>query len=75
MSHSLYLEQWKSLSEKFKLGMMKGTVVFDFTVTDLQGQKKISQNKSEREREKIIAHLDNSNNSSEKAIADYIRKI
>jgi transcriptional regulator len=55
--------------------MMKGTVVFDFTVTDLQGQKKISQNKSEREREKIIAHLDNSNNSSEKAIADYIRKI
>jgi transcriptional regulator len=75
MYEPLYLEQWKSLSEKFKLGMMKGTVVFDFTVTDLQGQKKISQNKSEREREKIIAHLDNSNSSSEKAIADYIRKI
>ena len=75
MYEPVYLEQWKSLSEKFKLGMMKGTVVFDFTVTDLQGQKKISQNKNEREREKIIAHLDNSNSSSEKAIADYIRKI
>lgn len=70
-----YLEQWKSLSEKFKLGMMKGTVVFDFVVIDLQGQKKISQNKNERERKKIIAHLDSSNSSSEKAIADYIRKI
>lgn len=75
MYEPVYLEQWKSLSEKFKLGMMKGTVVFNFTVTDLQGQKKISQNKNEREREKIIAHLDNSNSSSEKAIADYIRKI
>lgn len=70
-----YLEQWNKLSEKFKKGMIRGIVVFDLEVTDLQGQKKISQNKTEMERERIAAHLEKSNVSSEKAIADYIRKI
>jgi len=70
-----YLEQWNKLSEKFKKGMIRGIVVFDLEVTDLQGQKKISQNKTEMERERIAAHLEKSDVSSEKAIANYIRKI
>lgn len=70
-----YLGQWNKLSEKFKRGMIRGIVVFDLEVTDLQGQKKISQNKTEIERERIAAHLEKSDVSSEKAIADYIRKI
>lgn len=70
-----YLKQWDALSEKFKKGMMRGIVVFDLEVTDLQGQKKISQNKTEAERERIAAQLEKSDISSEKTIADYIRKI
>lgn len=70
-----YLGQWNKLAEKFKKGMIRGIVVFDLEVTDLQGQKKISQNKTEMERERIAVHLEKSDVSSEKAIADYIRKI
>lgn len=70
-----YLEKWNKLSDKFKKGMIRGIAVFDLEVTDLQGQKKISQNKTEIERERIAVHLEKSDVSSEKAIADYIRKI
>jgi transcriptional regulator len=70
-----YLGKWNKLAEKFKKGMSRGIVVFDLEVTDLQGQKKISQNKTEMERERIAVHLEKSDVSSEKAIADYIRKI
>lgn len=70
-----YLEQWNKLSDKFKKGMIRGIAVFDLEVTDLQAQKKVSQNKTEMERERIAVHLEKSDVSSEKAIADYIRKI
>lgn len=70
-----YLEQWSKLSDKFKRGMAKGIAVFDLEVTDLQGQKKISQNKTEMERQRIAAHLEKSELSSEKTIAEFIRKI
>lgn len=70
-----YLKQWNKLSDKFKKGMIRGIAVFDLEVTDLQAQKKVSQNKNEMERERIAVHLEKSDVSSEKAIADYIRKI
>ncbi|WP_316748628.1 FMN-binding negative transcriptional regulator [Pedobacter gandavensis] len=70
-----YLEQWDSLSDKFKKGMIRGIVAFDLKVNDLQAQKKISQNKTEIERRRIADHLEKSEDSAEKAIADYIRKI
>lgn len=70
-----YLEQWNKLSDKFKKGMIRGIAVFDLEVTDLQAQKKVSQNKTEMERERIAVHLEKSDVSSENAIADYIRKI
>lgn len=70
-----YMAQWNGLSDKFKKGMVKGIVAFEMEVTDLQGQKKLSQNKNETERQKIIEHLDRSDNSVEKEIASYIRNL
>ena len=70
-----YLEQWNTLSDRFKKGMLKGIVAFELEVSELQGQKKISQNKTERERARIADYLEKSEDSSEKAIADYIRKL
>lgn len=70
-----YLQQWNGLSDKFKTGMMKGIVAFELEVTDLQGQKKLSQNKTEAERKRIAEHLEKSGNTVEKDIADYIRKL
>jgi len=70
-----YMAQWNGISDKFKKGMVKGIVAFEMEVTDLQGQKKLSQNKNEAERQKIIEHLDRSDNSAEKEIASYIRNL
>jgi transcriptional regulator len=68
-----YMEQWKSLSEKFKKGMIRGIAAFELEVTDFQGQKKLSQNKSQAERKRIVEHLEQSENTAEKEIAAYIR--
>ncbi|MBC9933049.1 FMN-binding negative transcriptional regulator [Chitinophaga qingshengii] len=70
-----YMEQWNSLPDKFKKGMIRGIVAFEIAVTDLQGQKKLSQNKTAVEKQRIIAHLEKSENSVETAIADYIREL
>jgi transcriptional regulator len=70
-----YLEQWNSFSDKFKKGMIKGIVAFELEVTELQGQKKLSQNKTKAERQRIIEHLEKSENAAEKNLASYIRNV
>ena len=70
-----YLEQWHSLSDKFKTGMVRGIVAFELEVTDLQGQKKLSQNKTAVERERIIQHLENSSHTAERDLAVYIKNL
>lgn len=70
-----YLTQWQGLSERFKKGMMRGIVAFELEVTDLQGQKKTSQNKAPGERERIATHLEKGGNSVEKSIAKSIRNL
>ena len=67
-----YLKQWDSLPDDFKRNMMKGIVAFEIVVDDLQAKKKLSQNKSQHERENIIKELNSAANSNEKDIADYM---
>lgn len=69
-----YLKQWNNLSDDYKLKMMKGIVGFEIVVTGLQGKKKLSQNRSEIEKERIRNDLDKSDGSAAKAIAEYMRK-
>ncbi len=70
-----YLKQWEALPADFKLNMLKGIVGFEIIVDELQGKKKLSQNKSERERENIIGDLSNSPLSTDKDIAEYMKSI
>lgn len=70
-----YQQQWDSLPEKFKQGMLRGIVAFELEVIDLQAKKKLSQNKTEAERKRIIEHLEQSENTVEKDIATYIKKL
>ncbi|WP_418359558.1 FMN-binding negative transcriptional regulator [Sphingobacterium detergens] len=72
---SAYLNQWRGLSDCFKKGMMRGIVAFELEVTDLQGQKKISQNKTAVERERIATYLEKGDNPIEKSIAASIRQL
>ncbi len=70
-----YQEQWNSLTNKFKSGMLKGIVAFEIEVTELQGQKKLSQNKTIEERQRIIAQLQQSDQGVERDIAGYINEL
>ena len=70
-----YLEQYQKLSADFKSKMMKGIVAFEIEVTDLQAKKKLSQNRSEKEKENIINSLSQSPDTNEKEIAAYMAKL
>jgi transcriptional regulator len=69
-----YKQQWNNLPEEYKLKMSKGIVAFEVVISDLQAKKKLSQNRSESEQNKIIDNLSKSSNCNEQLIADYMRK-
>ena len=68
-----YKQQWNKLPQNFKTKMANGIVAFEINITELQAKEKLSQNKTENERKKIIDSLSKSNNSSEILIADYMK--
>lgn len=70
-----YQEQWQSLPDKFKSGMLQGIIAFEITVTELQAQQKLSQNKTEEERARIVQQLEKSEQGTERDLAEYIRKL
>lgn len=70
-----YLQQWDNLSIEFKQKMMKGIVAFEIIVDDLQGKQKLSQNRTEEERENIITSLSKSSDTNESEIANYMSKL
>ena len=67
-----YKVQWDRLPDTYKQKMLKGIVAFEITVTDLQAKKKLSQNKTDIEREQIIDALSKSVLTVEKEIARYM---
>ncbi|HTB32717.1 MAG TPA: FMN-binding negative transcriptional regulator [Bacteroidia bacterium] len=70
-----YLKQWDSLPDKYKQNMMKGIVAFEIVVDDLQAKAKLSQNRTEKERENIIGALDAAENINEQEIAEYMKSL
>ncbi|MDB5155465.1 MAG: transcriptional regulator [Mucilaginibacter sp.] len=55
--------------------MMKGIVGFEIVVDELQAKKKLSQNKTEKERESIINELSNKPDTAEQEIAAYMTRL
>ncbi|NVM65478.1 transcriptional regulator [Mucilaginibacter sp. SG538B] len=70
-----YLTQWNNLPDEYKQRMMKGIVAFEIIVDDLQGKQKLSQNRSETERENIINELSNSGDTVEAEIGKYMSRL
>lgn len=70
-----YKAQWDQLAMNYKQNMLKGIVAFQIKVTDIQAQKKLSQDKKEVERQKIISSLSESSNSQERNIAAYMKDL
>jgi transcriptional regulator len=52
-----YADRWQRLSERYRDGMKSGIVGFELRVERLEGASKLSQNKSEAERERIAHAL------------------
>ena len=70
-----YRQQWDSLPGEYKFKMSKAIVAFEIVVTDLQAKKKLSQNRTPSEKEKIIDTLSKSNDSNEQLIAAYMKEL
>lgn len=69
-----YKEQWAALSENYKVNMMQGIVAFEVEVSEIQAKKKISQNRSEKEKARIAEALSQSTSTHEQLIAEYMKK-
>lgn len=69
-----YQQQWSSLPKDYKIKMAKGIVGFEIIVTDLQAKKKLSQNRSETKKLKIIDTLSMSNDTNARLIAEFMKK-
>jgi transcriptional regulator len=52
-----YQAQWDSLPERYRAGMLNGIVGFELTVTKLEGKYKLSQNRSEIDRQTVAGTL------------------
>lgn len=70
-----YYKQWEQLPQQFKSKMIKGIVGFEIVVNDLQAKSKISQNRSEIEKENIIHSLSKSQFENEREIAQYMSSL
>jgi transcriptional regulator len=69
-----YLNQWNELSKDYKTKMAKGIIAFEIQVNELQFKEKISQNKSENERNKIIKNLEKSEYGNDVLLAEYMNE-
>lgn len=69
-----YRPQWDSLPEDYKLNMTKGIVAFEIHITELQAKKKLSQNRTDTEKQKIIETLSKSKAGNEQLIAEYMKQ-
>lgn len=69
-----YLNQWNTLSVQYKISMANGIVCFEMEVTELQGKKKLSQNKTLKEKQNIIESLSKSDDGPVRTLADYMQR-
>jgi transcriptional regulator len=66
---------WQQISAEYKTNLAKGVVAFEIEVTDLQGKKKLNQNKTGKDAQNVIEAFENSDNEQEKLIAKYMREV
>jgi len=69
-----YKQQWENFPIEYKLKLANGIAAFQIIVKELQAKKKLSQNRSETEKQKIIDTLSKSSDSNEQLIAAYMKK-
>jgi len=71
---SKFRQQWENFPDDYKQKMSKGIMAFEITITDLQAKSKLSQNRTDSEKQKIIETLAPSKDTNEQLIAEYMTK-
>ena len=69
-----FLDKWNDYDEDYRRKMFNGIVAFKVFVERLEGKKKLNQKSSEAEREKIVRSLEESGYSTERELAEYMKK-
>lgn len=71
----VYFEgNWREIPEEYKTRLAGGIVAFEIEVTDLQGKKKLNQNKPGEDAQRVIAALEKGS-AGEKEIARYMKEV
>jgi transcriptional regulator len=68
-----YFSQWKQLNASYIDGMIKGIVAFEIEVSRLEGKYKLSQNKTEKEKDNIIESLEASKDVQARALSEEMK--
>jgi transcriptional regulator len=69
-----YLDQWSSLREEYRSGMLKHIVGFEVAVNRLEGKFKLSQNRPKRDQANVIQSLQESEDSGIREIARLMKQ-
>lgn len=70
-----YLSQWAGLPEDFKQAMLKGVVCFEMETERIEGKFKLSQNRNEHERQRVTAHLLESEDGAARTIGEMMEAL
>jgi transcriptional regulator len=63
-----YQAHWRSLSQEYREGMMKGIIGFEMSITRLEGKYKLSQNRSPADQQNVSDTLLHSSDPMEQAV-------
>jgi transcriptional regulator len=66
---------WREIPAEYKLSHAKAIVAFEIEVEDLQGKKKLNQNKDEEDGRRVIEAFEKSENRGEQQIARFMKEI
>ncbi|WP_460969231.1 hypothetical protein [Pontibacter aydingkolensis] len=69
-----YMQQFKNLPEKYVKGMLNGIVMFEIAVTRLDGKYKISQGKSDADKNSVMESLLESKDSTIHRLGEIMRE-
>ncbi len=69
-----YTAQWKTLPDDYRTRLLNGIVAFEIAITNLEGKFKLSQNRTEGDRLRIIESLSGSSEGAKKEVAKYMEE-
>lgn len=69
-----YREQWESLNAKYRDNMLRQIVGFEIVANKIEGKFKLSQNRIRDDQAKVMASLEQSDDSAVSGVAEMMRR-